>query len=100
VDAARNRRQLVENQLSRDRIGSALTLRSANSYCQPARRLSSVDPLGFVSPPMAVSGAGLIGVVPVEWRGYSYPARSVLGSDDLVGVVFEADPRAVGVEVL
>ena len=44
--------------------------------------------------------AGLIGLVRVEWRGYSYPARSILGSNDLVGVAFEADPRSVVVEVL
>jgi hypothetical protein len=47
--------------------------------------------------PLGLAGGG---VVRVEWRGYSYPARSVLGGEDLVGVAFEADPRSVVVEVL
>ena len=48
----------------------------------------------------AVSCVGLIGVVRVEWGGYSYQARSVLGGEDLVCVAFEACRRSAAVEIL
>jgi hypothetical protein len=50
VDAARGRRQLVENQLSRDCIRTAVTVQSADSFYLLAfyllvRRRSSIDAL-------------------------------------------------------